>query len=521
MNLSFSIEDFRARTSRRSAFKKDVDGGSERRLLLISQGTRGDIQPQVALASRLKSDGFRVMVLTNADHVSFVEQFGVEVAGVLWDMQQMFAEHANLKESMSSGSWSKFIAASLKIGEERIAGEMESVFKECCKFAPHLVIGTNYWGQMIATLLGIPVIAAYLQSLFPTRYRTSPLNEPCCHYMSLMLVNYSIYTALRHNCAHFRTRFQELLKGKVLWDTFESYMLDTMHPTAPCIVAYSPALFPIPCDWACTNTHFTGFWVMPKQQDSGDRGEFFGGASRIALCEFLAAGSAPVYMGWGSMIAVTPEHMTRLAVRTLKNLNMRGVILGGWAKLAPNMLEGESDEEELMAFVRDHVLFVPSADHEWLFPQCVVTVHHGGAGTTAAALRSGRPTIVTPCWVDQFDNATIVRRSGCGVALPQFHQVTVTTLVTAIRTCSDATMQARCKELSERLLAEDGIGSTVKIVDDFFRTSLSTGVWQAEHAERQRVHKVIKSRGFLGRVAFALRLCMRRNPFPPPKGTSG
>merc|ERR1719480_268773 len=98
---------------------------------------------------------------------------------------------------------------------------------------------------------------------------------------------------------------------------------------------------------------------------------------------------------------------------------LRGVILGGWAKLDAAKLQDQQDTQEMLRYVEDNVLFVQTAPHEWLFPQCSAIVHHGGAGTTAASLRSGVPSIVTPCLMDQFENAEVTQRSGAGMGLPK------------------------------------------------------------------------------------------------------
>merc|ERR1719254_367151 len=102
---------------------------------------------------------------------------------------------------------------------------------------------------------------------------------------------------------------------------------------------------------------------------------------------------------------------------------MSGIILGGWAKLSLDKIEGQWDTESMKAYCKDHVLFMNTAPHEWLFPQCSITVHHGGAGTTAAALRAGVPTIVTPWFFDQFESAQVVARNGVGIAMKQFSKV--------------------------------------------------------------------------------------------------
>merc|ERR550525_815337 len=97
--------------------------------------------------------------------------------------------------------------------------------------------------------------------------------------------------------------------------------------------------------------------------------------------------------------------MTCLAVRALMKSKSRGIVLGGWAGLEVGKLQGQADTQQMLDYVAEDVLFLKTAPHEWLFPRCSCTVHHGGSGTTAAALRAGRPTIITPCFVDQFSNA--------------------------------------------------------------------------------------------------------------------
>merc|ERR1740138_515151 len=124
------------------------------------------------------------------------------------------------------------------------------------------------------------------------------------------------------------------------------------------------------------------------------------------------------------MMAVSAEHMSSLAVRALMQSKARGIILGGYAELGEDKLQGQEDTKQMLEYAKQNVLFVKTAPHEWLFPQCACTVHHGGSGTTAAALRAGRPTIVTPCFLDQFDNARLAAQAGVGVEMKQFSKVT-------------------------------------------------------------------------------------------------
>merc|ERR1719204_2075977 len=149
--------------------------------------------------------------------------------------------------------------------------------------------------------------------------------------------------------------------------------------------------------------------------------------------------------------------MTCLALRALKRAGLRGVVLGGWAELSEQSLQGQPDSEELIAYASQHVLFLNTAPHEWLFPQCAAIVHHGGSGTTAAALRSGRPSIVTPCGFDQFSNARMVARSGAGLNLPQVSRLEPEELADAMRRATtDAQLARRAEEVGRQLQAEDG-----------------------------------------------------------------
>jgi len=138
----------------------------------------------------------------------------------------------------------------------------------------------------------------------------------------------------------------------------------------------------------------------------------------------------------------------------------------------------------LIAYAAEHVLFVQTAPHEWLFPQCAAVVHHGGSGTTAAALRSGRPSIVTPCGFDQFSNARMVARSGAGLNLPQVSRLEPEELADAMRRATtDAQLARRAEEVGRQLQAEDGSQNAVDVLDRFIAGELVTGAWRSSHAQ--------------------------------------
>merc|ERR1712151_1068920 len=117
--------------------------------------------------------------------------------------------------------------------------------------------------------------------------------------------------------------------------------------------------------------------------------------------------------------------------RSLVKSGKRGIVLGGWAELALECLQKESDWEALKDYCDQNVLFVKSAPHVWLFPQCACVVHHGGSGTTAASVNSGTPTIITPVFLDQWDYAALVNEHNIGVGTGALVNVSVDILAEA------------------------------------------------------------------------------------------
>jgi len=122
------------------------------------------------------------------------------------------------------------------------------------------------------------------------------------------------------------------------------------------------------------------------------------------------------------------------------------------------------------------VLFLDCVSHGRLFPRCVVVVHHGGAGTTMAGLRSGRPSIITPIVYDQFESARIIERLGVGIAMNHLTEVTPQVLSEAVITCmSQAKIKENAKELGEKLVKRNGVKKAIETIANFMRNEVLTG----------------------------------------------
>lgn len=173
-----------------------------------------------------------------------------------------------------------------------------------------------------------------------------------------------------------------------------------------------------------------------------------------------------MHLGWGSMICKSADHMAELCIRTVHHAQVQAIVLGGAAGLSLDKLltaKKPTMTPDILEHAKANILFVDCAPHEWLFPQASATVHHGGAGTTTAALRGGVPTIVTPVFGDQCDFRHVVNALGVGIGFAkQLHKITWQELGDALtQVTSHPDMAQRAAQLGTQLRAEDGANRAV------------------------------------------------------------
>lgn len=208
---------------------------------------------------------------------------------------------------------------------------------------------------------------------------------------------------------------------------------------------YSPAVIPTPADWDA-NSIATGYWFL-EQTDEW--------TPDPALLRFLAAGPAPVYVGFGSMPAEDATAKTRVVLEALAEAGLRGVLATGWGGLSA-------------AEVPDSVFTLDAAPHDWLFTRMAAVVHHGGAGTTGAGLRAGVPTVICPFFGDQPFWGRRVAALGVGPAPIAQKKLTAERLAAALRSATgDPEIRSRAAALSATIRREDGIGRAIEAIEAY------------------------------------------------------
>ena len=207
------------------------------------------------------------------------------------------------------------------------------------------------------------------------------------------------------------------------------------------LVGCSPRIAPPPADLAAS-THFTGAWVDHAQP----------APLPDALEQFLAAGAAPVVVTFGSMAAPDPAGLASAVVSGIHDAGHRVVLQGGQA-----MLDG------------DDVLSVATVDHRVLFPRAAAVIHHGGAGTTHAAVAAGMPSVVIPHVGDQPFWAKRLHALGVAPSPLDIKDVTVDAVRERVVQATAEPMRAAAGRLGSAVRAESGLKTAIDLLEGALR----------------------------------------------------
>jgi sterol 3beta-glucosyltransferase len=420
------------------------------RILLLTLGTRGDVQPFVALGRGLKQNGHHVTVCTNSSFAPLVKQYDLEYAYMNDDFVELAKGHTGRRAMEEWGSasgkvrWMVEAARLFKpIFRKTLAEEWAAARDaELVIYHPQAVGGYH-----IAEALGIPGIMA---DPLPTWIPTGEF--PNFTFPDLKLGRWfnratyrllPVLTAVMFGSVVKKWR-EEILKMAPRSRFKREFVRSDGRPV-PVLCAFSRHVLPPPADWP-VNVHVTGYWFLNEAR---------GWQPPPDLAEFIEDGPAPVFVGFGSMSGSDPGKTTRMVLQALAESGQRGLLGAGWGGLEVDRLP-------------ETALKIGSVPFDWLFLRVSAVVHHGGAGTTAAGLLAGRPTVICPFVADQPFWGRRVSTLGVGPPpIPQ-RKLTAHNLASAIkRTVTDAGMKQRAAELQKKILAEDGIGNAVKLVENY------------------------------------------------------
>jgi sterol 3beta-glucosyltransferase len=386
-------------------------------IMVLTAGSTGDVEPFAALAARLAERGHAVSFAAEAGFARLAPSNGVEFEPIRADFQSLLPTHEGKRPS--------FRAEVVPV----IRGMLEDSWAVAKARRPEAIIAheKTLAAPHIAEKLGIP----HVQAL------TVPMLTPTREFPLPAMVRHDLGGVL--NRASYRlvgllTRpYSGLIRS---WRGAHLGLAPRGDPPAPArtLYCYSPSLVPTPSDWP-PDTVATGYWLRERRSEEPvDPG----------LEAFVGAGAPPVYVGFGSSVGPDPVRLTAIVGQALREVGARAVIATGWGGLVDGQVGGDS-------------ILIERAPHRWLFPRVAAVVHHGGAGTTAAGLLAGRPTVVCPFQGDQHFWGSAIHRAGAGPKPLPAKKLTAERLAAAIRAViQEPAMRDRAVELSERIAPEDG-----------------------------------------------------------------
>lgn len=414
-------------------------------IAVIGIGSRGDVQPYLALARGLRHVGHHVRLVAPPNFASLAQEYEVEFCSVGVDFQ-ILLDNERFKSVVESGKLMRSLPA-LRREFLTIIDDLFLATWQACQGAD-LVIATVIGpiGYSVAEKLQASYVEAAMQPLTPTRAFPSPVVSPrlrlggAFNQLTHIFFEQALWQLYRANINRLRAQILGLaphsLTGPLRYIRKRGILR---------LYAYSPHVVPRPADWPAMH-QVTGYWFLPPPAPWQPPPE---------LCSFLEEGEPPIYIGFGSMMSRGPQHMAALVSEALLRTGQRGIVASGWGALNSAIQHP------------DRILSVESLPHHWLFPRMRAIVHHGGAGTTGAALRSGVPSVVVPFGFDQAFWGH--RVAALGVGPPPLPRSTLTApqLADAIeRTVNDARIRERAARLGTQIQAEQG---TAQAIDHIHR----------------------------------------------------
>ncbi len=418
------------------------------RVLLSTYGTRGDVQPFVALAKALQAAGHDVALCTPAGFRGLVERHDVPYAhmdnAVLELTEAVLRAPTRAEQRRLFKGFGRIIRAGLE-DEWRAAQALQ----------PDVVVyhSKALGSHHIAEKLGIAELLAMPLPLTRTRAFPVPILPDLGLGGWFNSLSYRAVTLANAFWAGATNDFRRNTLGLPPLARFADTMRRADGSNVPALYAYSTHLLPRPGDWP-KHVHVTGAWFLD---------ESVGWQPPEALREFLAVGPSPIYVGFGSMGAARGMARTDTVLEAIALTGERTVLVSGWGGLQAGAIPSNA-------------FLLQAAPHDWLFPRMKAVVHHGGAGSTMAGLRAGKPTVICPFLGDQPFWGQVVMRQGVGPPpIPQ-KALTAEGLAEAIRKALAAPMVARAAVMGERIRAEDGTARAVQIIEQEHATWLARPV---------------------------------------------
>jgi UDP:flavonoid glycosyltransferase YjiC (YdhE family) len=409
---------------------------------ILAVGSRGDVQPLIALGKGLKAAGHEVRFATHADFEPAVREHDLEFRAIEGNSGNFYSGRASAALAEKLHDEREF----LRFFDQYLAMFLARLLDSCWEASrgTDLVICWPWtrFGPSLAERLGIPVIIVGVSPFlhlptctFPNPYQNAKHGRgPLYNYRSWRSA-LPFTKVAQKQIDHWRV--EKLGLSPRPW------IEDLRHlRSLPHLLGFSPSVLPRPFDWR-RSIHISGYWFL----DSAPRWQ-----PPPELEAFLAAGPPPVAVGFSSSVGKDVNRITSLTTDALTRAGARAIFISGFGGLKGVDLP-------------EHIFSVRTVPYDWLLPRVAAMVHHGGAGSTASVLRAGVPSFAVPFAYEQQLWGRRIAAIGAGLPPIPANGLTAENLAASITTLLRRDdLRAGARRISEKVRREDGIGDAVRYI---------------------------------------------------------
>jgi sterol 3beta-glucosyltransferase len=411
------------------------------RITVLTYGSRGDVQPFLALAIGLQKAGHKVRLAAPYRFEGFVNAYDVPFVALAGD-PEIISQRLNDSSSNPVGMV-RAISDYIFTIADQVARQAFAACDDADLLVHSFLFTTG--GHSLACKLGIPDVSVQTFPIFAPTRAFPPVSMPNLPPGPLSYFFHWLTTQIFWHGGN--VGFRRLRRADP--ETFDlvlrwPFNRDGNRLGTPLLLACSSTVIPRPHDWSAPHIHIPGYFFL-ELPDSYQ--------PPVALTDFLSAGEPPVCVSFGSMIHHETERIYGIVFDSLRKTGNRAVVSSGWSD--------PSGQQSANILVMDDI------PHDWLLPRCKAVVHHGGAGTTAAGLHSGIPNIVVPFAADQPFWGARVHAIGAGPQPIPVKKLTVQKLSAALVEAEGDAIRNGAQAASWKIRAENGVKAAVKMIEDY------------------------------------------------------
>ena len=390
------------------------------KISIIVNGTRGDVQPMIALATELIKKGYEIIFCAPPENEELVQRYDCKFIAFGPNYKEKFKQNTKMKGGATAAPSPK----EMKRETENQINSLPEIIK-----GSDLVLGVGFvlGVHTAADILKVPYrFIVFYPSLLGTS-KTDPFIYRILFAFGRSMTNMVMKSFINKKRSKFGLQ--------PIKDVWANWMGDQV------IVACDKELNAVHSGVLFNYTQ-TGYMMLSSQSRLPEQVE-----------NFLNSGKPPVFIGFGSNPVAQPEKYNQIFNEVSKNTNQRLIVSKGWADLPEKNTS--------------NVIYVDEIPYELLFPRLAAIVYHGGTGTMAAAARAGIPQVAFPFMSDQFENRKQIVKLGLGPYACDFKKLSAKTLSSAITECIiNERYKKSAVEISQKLKDVNGLELTLAIIEE-------------------------------------------------------